>query len=718
MPDDRLVQYEKRDGLAIIRVNNPPVNALSTRMLGELSEAFGWAEKDADVDAIVLIGSGRTFIAGADIRELETGAWGRGTGGPDAHPLLRRMEESTTPIVVAIHGTALGGGVEVAMAGHYRVAVPGAQLGLPEVNLGIIPGAEGTQRLPRLVGVQKALEMCVSGRPIAAADALSAGLIDEIVEGDLEAGAATFARAVSARGGPHPRTSARNDRIGTPESAAPLLEGGRELARRSRRNQIAPLAAVDAIEAATVLPFGEGIRRERQLFERCLASEQCKALLHVFFAERAVAKVPDLPPDTQPRPVGTVAIIGAGTMGGGIAMACANAGLPVLLVDSSQDALDAGLARVRANYDTSFKRGRFSEAEVEQRLGLIAPQLDYAGLEQADLVIEAVYESMELKKRIFAELDCVVKPGCVLGTNTSTLDIDEIAAATSRPRDVIGLHFFSPANVMRLLEIVRGRETAPDVIATGMALAKQLRKVGVLVGNGPGFVGNRMLFPYMYEAQFLVEEGATPEQVDAVLTEFGMAMGIFAVDDMAGLDVAWRVRRELNPFSGEGERRPQVADRLYEMGRFGQKTGAGWYRYQGRQPIPDPEVHALIERVSEEEGIERRSISPEEILERTVYSLINEGARALEEGLASRASDIDVIYVNGYGFPAWRGGPMFHADRVGLGNIAARLADLERQHGRRWRPSALLVRLAAEERTFRDYDAGHEPAPAGRPAAS
>jgi 3-hydroxyacyl-CoA dehydrogenase len=719
MSDQRQVLYEKRDSIAILRVNNPPVNALSTAMLAELSEAFGWAEQDDEVRAIVLIGVGRTFIAGADIRELEEAAWGGGRGGIDAHPLLRQMEESATPIVVAIHGTALGGGVEVAMAGHYRVAVASAQLGFPEVNLGIIPGAEGTQRLPRLVGVEKAIEMCISGRPIGASDALAAGLIDEILDGELEAGATEYARAVVARGGPHRKTSERGDRIGSPEAAAPLLDAGRELARKTRRHQVAPLAAVDAIAAAATLPFAEGIRRERELFERCLASDQCRALLHVFFAERAVARIPNLSPDTQPRPVHEVAIIGAGTMGGGIAMACANAGLQVRLVDSTREALDSGMGRVRANYETSARRGRFSAAEVEQRLALISPQLDHSGMDEVDLVIEAVFESMELKKRIFSELDAVVRPGCVLGTNTSTLDIDEIAAVTSRPRDVIGLHFFSPANVMRLLEIVRGRETAPEVIATAMALAKQLRKVGVLVGNGPGFVGNRMMFPYMYEAQFLVEEGATPEQVDAVLTEFGMAMGIFAVDDMAGLDVSWRVRRELNHFSDADARRPLVVDRLNEMGRLGQKTGAGWYRYEGgRQPIPDPEVLALIEDVSREAGLERRSISAEGILERTVFALINEGARVLDEGLASRASDIDVIYVNGYGFPAWRGGPMFHADAVGLGNIAARLSDLERQHGARWRPAPLLVRLAAEERTFRDYDAGHGRSPAGRPAAS
>jgi 3-hydroxyacyl-CoA dehydrogenase len=706
MAEYTCLRYEAREGVAVVRVDNPPVNTLSSEVMAELSATFQRAEADRAVRAIVLIGAGRTFIAGADLHELERGAWGAGAGGPDAHALLQQMEDCVKPVVAAIHGTALGGGLEVAMAAHYRLAVPSAQLGLPEVTLGIIPGAEGTQRLPRLLGVQKAIEMCVSGRPIKAADARAAGLVDSLVDGDLEESAVEFARDMAAAGGPHPKTRERREKLGTAEENATHLQAGRELARKTKRHQIAPLAVVDAIEAATTLPFEDGCRREREIFARCLASEQCKALLHMFFAERAVAKVPGLPEEVTPHRLETVGIVGAGTMGTGIAMACANAGLRVLLKEVEQEALERGMSNIRRNYDASVERGRLSAEEVEQRLAMIEPSLEYAGFEAADVIIEAVFESMALKKRIFAELDAVAKPDCVLGTNTSTLDIDEIAAATSRPASVIGLHFFSPANVMRLLEIVRGVSSSPEVVATALALAKRLRKVGVLVGNGPGFVGNRMMFPYMYEAQFLVEDGATPEQVDRALTEFGMAMGIFAVDDMAGLDVAWRVRQELGHFSEPGGRKPLVADRLYELGRLGQKTGKGWYRYEEpRKPLPDPEVLQLIERAAIEAGIARRSVSDEEIVERTIFSLINEGARVVEEGLTARASDIDVIYVNGYGFPAWRGGPMFYADRVGLAKIARRMEEFRQHHGDRWAAAPLLLRLAKEGQTFREYDA-------------
>jgi 3-hydroxyacyl-CoA dehydrogenase len=692
--------------VAVIRIDNPPVNALSPEVIAGLVAAVADAQADPAVKAIVVAGAGRTFIAGADIKGLEDLAWGAAGGAPEMHDVLATIEDGPKPVVMALHGTALGGGLEVAMAGHYRVAVPDAQMGQPEVNLGIIPGAEGTQRLPRLVGVEKAIEMCVTGKPIKAADARQAGLIDAIVEGDLVAGAVTFARDVAAKGGGITRTRDRIDRLPSREALAAMVDAGKALARKTRRNMEAPVAVVDAIAGAVTLPFDEGCVRERGIFFDCAKSEQCKALIHVFFGERGVAKVPGVPKDAAGRPIDTVAIVGAGTMGGGIAMACANAGISVVLTDTAPDKVDAGLARIRANYDTSIKRGRFTAEAVEQRLGRIRTQVGMGGVDDADLIIEAVFENLALKKQIFGELDVLARPDAILATNTSTLDIDHIAAVTSRPGQVIGLHFFSPANVMRLLEIVRGAATAPATVAAALAIAKRLGKVGVVVGNAPGFVGNRMMFPYMYEAQFVVEDGATPEQVDRALTDWGMAMGIFAVDDMAGVDVAWRVRQELNQFSEPGARKPLVADRLCEMGRFGQKTGRGWYRYgDDRKPIPDPEVIALIERAAAEAGIVRRPFRDEEIIERTIYALVNEGARVLEEGVALRAADIDVIYVNGYGFPAYRGGPMFYADRVGLRHIHERIEQFHRELGDRWAPAPLLTRLAREGSTFREWDA-------------
>jgi 3-hydroxyacyl-CoA dehydrogenase len=568
---------------------------------------------------------------------------------------------------MAMHGTALGGGLELAMAGHYRVAVRDAQMGQPEVNLGIIPGAEGTQRLPRLVGMEKAIEMCVSGRPIKASDALAAGLIDRIVEGDLATAAMGFAREKVGASSPLPKTRERTDKLPSRQELPAMLQTGRELARKTRRNLEAPLAVIDALEAAATLPFNEGCLKEREVFFTCVRSDQAKALIHAFFAERHASRVPGVTKDTRAIPVSSVAIVGAGTMGGGIAMACANAGLTVRLTDATQSALDAGMATIKKNYDVSVARGRFTSAMVEERLARIRPQVGYDGFNEADLIIEAVFENMALKKQIASALNDVAKPAGVIATNTSTLNIDEIAAAARRPATVLGLHFFSPANVMRLVEIVRGAATSSETIATALAVAKRLGKVGVVVGNCPGFVGNRMMFPYMYEAQFLVEDGATPEQVDRALTDFGMAMGIFAVDDMAGLDVAWRVRKELNQFSEPGARKPIVSDALCEMGRFGQKAGQGWYQYSAdRKPVPDPEVLALSERLATAAGLTRRSFTASEIIERTIYALINEGARVLDEGYALRAADIDVIYLTGYGFPAWRGGPMFYADRVGL----------------------------------------------------
>jgi 3-hydroxyacyl-CoA dehydrogenase len=692
-------------GVALIRIDNPPVNALSPEVIDGLEAALERASRDEAVQAIVIIGAGRTFIAGADIKGLEQLAWGSDSGAPEIHALLQTLEDTPKPVVMAMHGTALGGGLEVAMAGHFRVAVPDAQMGQPEVNLGIIPGAEGTQRLPRLVGLEKAIEMCVSGKPIKAAAALSAGLIDRIIEGDLAAGASAFAREMAATKAPLPKTRERQDKLPAAGAIPAMLAAGRDLARKTRRNLEAPVAVVDALEAAATLPFAEGCAREREIFFRLAKSEQAKALIHAFFAERGVSKVPGISKDTVAAPVNRVGIVGAGTMGGGIAMACANAGISVRLTDASQDALDKGIATIRKNYDVSVKRGRFTPAQVEERMQRIAPQVGYDGFSDVDLVIEAVFENMALKTQIAGSVALLGKPQQVFATNTSTLDIDEIAAATGRAPQVLGLHFFSPANVMRLVEIVRGKATSPETLATAMAVAKKLGKVGVVVGNGPGFVGNRMMFPYMYEAQFLVEDGATPQQVDDALTGFGMAMGMFAVDDMAGLDVAWRVRQELNQFSEPGARKPLVADRLCEMGRFGQKTGKGWYIYgDDRKPQPDPEVLALIEQLATANGIRRRSFTSEEIIERTIYALINEGARVLDEGYALRAADIDVIYTNGYGFPAWRGGPMFYADRVGLKKIYDRVSAFHQELGQRWAPAPLLAKLAKEGTTFKELD--------------
>ncbi|MGA3093673.1 MAG: 3-hydroxyacyl-CoA dehydrogenase NAD-binding domain-containing protein, partial [Terriglobales bacterium] len=609
-----------------------------------------------------------------------------------------------------IHGSALGGGLELAMAAHYRVAKPGAQVGQPETRLGIIPGAGGTQRLPRLIGIVKAAEMCAFGSPLQASAAFELGILDEIITGDLLAGAIAFARKKASQGGPYPKTRERNDnvKLGSAPDHATALAALRADVRKRRKNLNSPLAAIDAVEAAAVLPFDEGCRNERKIFDQCLFSSEARALIHAFFAERAVSKIPGLE-KVAPVTVGEhAAIVGAGTMGAGIAMCFANAGISVRLMDQDSSALERGMKNIRQNYENSVKRGRISAEASEQRQKLIRPQLGYEGFENADIIIEAVFENLALKKQIFAALDAVAKAQCVLASNTSTLSIDEIASSVSRPARVIGLHFFSPANVMRLVEIVRGGATGPDVIAGAMVLAKRLGKIGVLVGNCFGFVGNRMMFPYMREAQFLVEEGATPEQVDAALTDFGMAMGIFAVDDMAGIDVAWRVRQEFQHLDQPGVRKALVADQLYAMNRLGQKAGKGWYRYgsgdDDRKPIPDPEVHSLIEKTAREAGIPRRKIRNEEIIERTIFAMINEGLCILDEGYALRAGDIDTIYLNGYGFPNYRGGPMWYADAVGLSTIAARIQQYKEAYGKLWEPGPLLQRLIAEGRTLSSWD--------------
>src|SRR5579884_4230077 len=698
-----LVRYTRQDDIAILTIDNPPVNALSPGVPEGMQARVEQAAVDKPVRAIVLIGAGQTFIAGADIREF-----GKIVAGTRPRlsllPYLRSIEDSPKPVVAAIHGTAFGGGLETAMSCHYRVIAPDAQVGQPEVKLGLIPGAGGTQRLPRLAGVAKAVEMCAFGEPVKAAEAVELGIADRLIEGDLLSGAIAFAREIANQ--PAPRTRERNAKLHDASSA--IFDQARRHASKVRRGQTAPLAAIEAVHAATQLDFEKGCAREAELFNECLFSNQAKALIHVFFGERTVSKIPGIPKEIKPGEIQRAAVIGAGTMGGGIAMTYANAGIPVIVKDTTEEALHHGLETIRNNYARTVSRGRLTQAAMDQRLALITTQLNYDAFGQADIVVEAVFENMSVKKQVFSEIDKIAKPSCILASNTSSLDIDEIASATSRPEMVIGTHFFSPANVMRLLEVVRGKATSQQAIVTCMALGKKLGKVAVLAGNCFGFIGNRMVFPYLREAQFLVEEGATVEQVNQALYDFGMAMGPLAMDDLAGIDVGWAIRQEYQRFQKPGVRKPLVADRLYQLRRFGQKTGSGWSRYdENRNPSPDPETAALIEETAREAGIERRTITDQEIVDRCVYALINEGARLLEEGIALRGVDIDIAYVYGYGFPAWRGGPMFYADTLGLDRVLARIEEFRSQHGADlWPPAPLLQSLAESGKTFASL--GHE----------
>jgi len=699
-----LVSLSRAGEIGVISINNPPVNALSPGVPEGIAAAIAEVAADASLKGAVMIGSGQTFIAGADIKEFGKITSGQRKEGINFLDVIKSIEDCPKPTVAAIHGTAFGGGLEVAMGFHYRVAVASAQVGQPEVKLGIIPGAAGTQRLPRLAGVAKAVQMCADGNPVSAKEALAVGIIDRIVDGDLLEGALAFLREKIAAGEPPPKTRERNEKLGDEAANAPIFEAARAQAKKAR-GLMAPQAAIEAVEAATKLSFDEGVARERELFNQCLHSDQSKAMIHVFFGEREVAKIPGIGRDVQQIEIKKAAIIGAGTMGGGIAMNYANAGIPVILKETTQEALDRGLAIIRKNYQNSVNKGRFPQEVMDKRMALITPQLSYDGFEEADIITEAVFEGMALKKEVFAELDKIAKPGAILASNTSTLNIDEIASATSRPEFVIGHHYFSPANVMRLLEIVRGQVTSKEVIATSMALAKRLKKVGVLVGNCYGFVGNRMLHQYGREAQFLVEEGAKPQEVDGALYKFGMAMGPLAVGDLAGLDVGWRIRKEFKHLEKAGVRHPLIADLLCEMGRYGQKTGAGWYKYdENRKATPDPEVEKLIEDVAAEAQINRRTITEEEIIERTQYALINEGAKILEEGIALRAVDIDIVYINGYGYPAWRGGPMWYGDTVGLKKVYDRVCQFYEEHGELWTPAPLLKQLAEEGKTFAEFD--------------
>ena len=686
-------QYTVDGAVAVIRLDNPPMNTLAHALREALGQHLARAAADTAVKAVVLAGAGRAFCAGAEIREFNTP---KSLASPNLRELIAAIEALDKPVVAAIHGVAMGGGLELALGCHYRVAAPGAQLALPEVKLGLIPGAGGTQRLPRALGVARALAMIVSGEPVKSEQVAGTALVDEIVEGELIPGAVRFAERIATR---RPLGRLRDLSV-RPDPGA--FAEAREKAAKELRGYPAPARAIEAIEGATTLAFDDGVRNERRIFDELVLTPESKALRHAFFGERAVAKVPDVPEDTPTLDVKRVAVVGAGTMGGGIAMAFANAGFPVTVLERDREALERGLAPVRKNYEGAVARGRLVQAEMDARIARIGSTLSYDGIRDADLVIEAVFEDMRVKQEVFAALDRAVKPGAILATNTSTLDVDEIAAATSRPEAVIGLHFFSPANVMRLLEIVRARRTSKPVLATALKLARAIRKLGVVSGVCDGFIGNRMVEQYLRQAGFLLDEGALPQQVDRALQDWGMAMGPFAMSDLAGNDIGWAIRKRRRV------ERPDFAysaipDRICELGRFGQKTGAGFYRYErgGRAPIPDPEVEKLIVEHSRSIGVERRTITDAEIVERCIYALVNEGARILEEGIAMRAVDMDMVYIAGYGFPPYRGGPMFYADTVKPAQVVAAIERYAKGYrGESWEVAPLLARLAREGGTF------------------
>jgi 3-hydroxyacyl-CoA dehydrogenase len=701
MPE--LIHHEVRNRVAVLTVDNPPVNAMGPGVLEGIEEAVARANADAGVDAMVLIGAGSTFVAGADIKIFGTiktreQSLSRSEG---THARLKRIEDASKPLVAAIHGNALGGGLEIAMSCHYRVMAPDAKVGQPEVLLGIIPGAGGTQRLPRLCGAALAIEMCTAGKPVPAAKALAAGIVDHVVAGNLLDEAIEFARGKAGR---VRKTRDLNDKIADRAAGVAACEAARKALAGTAKGLQAPFKAVDAIEGAFTLDFDAGSDRERELFADCVISTQCRALVHMFFADREAAKVPDVPKDTPVMPIARAAVIGAGTMGGGIAMCYANAGIPVLLKDVDDAAVQKGMATIRKNYESSVAKGRMTQDAFSRTMALITPTTTYDGFEQADIVVEAVFEEMNLKKTTFAELAKVAKPGCILASNTSTLDIDEFAQSSGRPGQVIGHHFFSPANIMKLLEIVRAKETSKETIATSLALAKKLGKVGVVVGNCFGFVANRMIAYYMREAYLLLEEGASVSQIDGALTEFGLPVGPFGMQDIAGIDVGWRIRQHLKLTGQTRAEGPQsaVPDRLYEMGRYGQKTSAGWYRYEAgsRTRIPDPVVDQIAGEEAGKRGVTRRKVEDGEIIARIMTALANEGARILEEGYATRASDIDVVYCYGFGFPRHVGGPMFYADTVGLPTVLARVKTYRERFGDYWKPAALLEKLVAEGRGF------------------
>ncbi|HET7200271.1 MAG TPA: 3-hydroxyacyl-CoA dehydrogenase NAD-binding domain-containing protein [Burkholderiales bacterium] len=690
--------YELHGAVAVIAMNNPPVNGLGFELRRDIAEGFARAEADAAVKALVLIGSPRAFSGGADIREFGTP---KSTAEPSLNTLIRLLEGAKKPVVAAIGGACMGGGLELAMACHYRVAVRDAQIALPEVKLGLMPGAGGTQRLPRLIGAEAALNMIVSGSTVPSEQLAQSALFDRLIEGDLLSGALAFAGEVVAGGRPLKRVRDIEMNFANAEG---FFQFARNTVGAAARNFPAPLKCVDAVAAAAALPFEEGLRLERQLFLQLVQSPESRALRHAFFAERAAAKVPDVPEETPLRKIGKVAVIGAGTMGGGITMSFLSAGIPVTLLEAKREALEAATARIRASYEASGKKGRLTAKQIETRMTLLKATQSYDDLGDSDLVIEAVFEDISVKEAVFRKLDETMRPGAILASNTSTLDLNRIAAFTRRPGDVIGTHFFSPANVMKLLEVVRGERTSKDALATVMALAKRIGKTAVVSGVCDGFIGNRMIEQYLRQALFLLEEGATPRQVDRSAEKWGMAMGPFRMSDLAGNDIGWAIRKRRYREQPD-LKYSRIADRLCEQGRFGQKTGLGWYRYEGgrRDAIPDPAVDQMVVDYSREIGVKRRRIEDEEIVQRLIFALVNEGAAILREGIAARASDIDTVYLTGYGFPLYRGGPMFYADEFGLYNVVQSMKRFAANpHGDPgfWKPAPLLESLASEGKRF------------------
>ena len=689
--------YSVRDGIAVIVMNNPPVNGLGSVLRPGIVDGMKKAEADPAVKALVIIGSAKAFSGGADIREFNTP---KSSMSPTLPEINDAQDNFKKPMVAAIGGFALGGGLELALGCHYRVAAPKTLLGLPEVKLGILPGSGGTQRLPRVVGATEAVKMMTTGNPVPAEKGLQVGLVDEVVQGDLLEGAIAFAKKLVAEGkGPRRIRDLTVKVDGDPKA---FFEAARAEVGKASRGYPAPLEIVACVEAAVNLPFDEGRQEERRRFAGLVEGSESKAMRHIFFAERQTSKIPDVPEGTPTRKIEKAAVIGAGTMGGGITMSLVNVGIPVTIIEMKQEALDRGLATIKKNYASTVSKGRLKQEEMDKRMALITPALSIEAGKDADIIIEAVFERMDVKQEIFRKLDAVMKPGAILASNTSTLDVDAIAAVTKRPQDVIGTHFFSPANVMRLLEVVRGKATGKDVLATTMALGKKIKKVPVVSGVCDGFIGNRMIEKYGQQSLFLLDEGCSPQQVDAAVQKWGMAMGPVSMGDMAGLDIGCEIRKR-RYIERPNFLYSKVGDKVAELGRFGQKTGKGWYLYEAgnRKPIPDPLVDTIVADYRKANNIPTRSISDEEIVERLIYSLVNEAAYILEEGIALRASDIDMVYLTGYGFPPYRGGPMFYADTVGLPKVLAAIEGFQKGYmGEVWKPAPLLVKLAKDGKKF------------------
>ena len=693
-------RYEVRDGVAILTLDNPPVNGLSYALRVAFAEALDKANADASVKAVVVTGAGKAFSGGADIKEFGSP---KAAAEPNLLSLIRACELSSKPVVAAIHSVAMGGGLELALGCHYRVTAPGANIALPEVKLGLIPGAGGTQRLPRVIGVEAALNIIVSGEPVKSefiASFPGQKLFDKVIEGDLMAGAIAFALE---KADVRPLPLVRDMKVGHPEADA-YFKFALNTVTAMAKNFPAPRKCVEAVQNATRMKFDDGMKAEREIFMNLMFTPECVSLRHLFIAERAASKIPDVPEDTKPRDIKKVGVIGAGTMGGGIAMNFLNAGVPVIVLEMKQEAIDKGFGVIRKNYEAQVAKKKLKQEKLDERMGMLTSTLDYAALADCDLIIEAVFEEIGVKEKVFQALDAVAKPGAILASNTSTLDVNKIASFTKRPQDVVGMHFFSPANVMKLLEVVRGEKTAKDVLATVMAISKKIKKVAVVSGVCDGFIGNRMIEQYGRQGGFLLEEGCTPQQVDKAIEKFGFAMGPFRMGDLAGNDIGWAIRKR-RYVEKPNLRYSKTADLLCEMGRFGQKVGKGWYDYQAgkRDAIPNAEVEAMIAKHRETLGVTPRKISDDEIVHRLVFSLVNEAAHILEEGIANKASDIDIVYIYGYGFPVYRGGPMNYANQVGLFNVAQMMKKFQQNpldDAKFWEPAPLIKKLVAEGKSF------------------